>query len=128
MEKKRGEGEGRGGGGEVGRRCQGRGEEKRTRGGEEEWRGEVGDEERGGEEVKRRIFSVQQNNHTVMATFIYELCSSIYPKMLFFWRKSQEKPLYVCAYVVKIGFSEFSQGIKESRNQNVKYFIVQLQK
>ena len=36
--------------------------------------------------MKRRIFSVQQNNHTVMvmATFIYELCSIIYPKMLFF--------------------------------------------
>ena len=40
-----------------------------------QWRREVGDEERGGEEVKRKIFSVQQNNHTVMATFIYELCS-----------------------------------------------------
>ena len=34
--------------------------------------------------MKRGIFSVQQNNHLVMVTFIYELCSIIYPKMLFF--------------------------------------------
>ena len=50
-----------------------------------------------------------------MATFIYEFCSIIYPKMLF-WTKSQKKLLYVYTYVVKIGFSEFSQNVSFLRH------------
>ena len=40
---------------------------------------------------------------------IYEECSIIYPKMLFL-ETILKQPLYVYDYVVKIGFSEFTQN------------------
>ena len=46
---------------------------------------------------------------------IYELCSIIHPKMLFL-ETIVKKPLYVYDYVVKIGFSEFSQKVSFLRH------------
>ena len=94
--------------------------EERTRGGEEERR-RVGEEEtqgrrlRGGEaQVKRRIFSVQQNNHN---GHIYIRVMQHIPILkCFFGENRKKKPLYVYAYVVKIGFSKFSQKVSFLRH------------
>ena len=60
----------------------------RTRGGKKQRRREEGEETQGREGDKKDF----QCKITIMATFIYELCSIIYPKMLF-WTKSQKNCL-----------------------------------